>query len=175
MGIFSSSALGGTPKLRSWVKSKVTVLSGDMALPLLGLSKEAYSELQQSVNIIIHLAALPHFYAPVDDIVNTNTLGAVRMGELAAGCVNLQLHLHYSTTYCNGDGGPDCVKMESPFAWGCSPAAQAGNSAAFFDVDQEVASALAAPDRLQAAAAAAGKPLHAASLKKQLKVGRPQE
>lgn len=87
----------------SWFFSKVKPISGDLLKDSLALSKEDEEFVTQNVEIIINSAASVDFNARIDEAINTNTLGTLRVYSLAKKCIKLHNFLHVSTAYVNAN------------------------------------------------------------------------
>lgn len=73
----------------TFIREKVVPVEGDLTAPGLGLSTADRSELVESCNIIIHCAASVNFDERIDWSFRMNTLGSLRMMDLAEECRNL--------------------------------------------------------------------------------------
>lgn len=76
---------------------KLTVISGDLTKPNLGISDEDRQLLIDSVSIVIHSAATVRFHGPLKDFVNQNVLGtdyimqlSQQMKQLKVSCGNFR-------------------------------------------------------------------------------------
>lgn len=87
----------------NWFFSKVKPISGDLLKDSLALSKEDEEFVIQNVEIIINSAASVDFNARIDEAININTLGTLRVYSLAKKCTKLQNFLHVSTAYVNAN------------------------------------------------------------------------
>ncbi len=84
---------------------KVEVLAGDVSLPHLGLSDEAYASLANKITHIIHTAADLRVNASIEELRKTNLNGTANMLELAQLAHiqhSLQRFAHVSTAYVAG-------------------------------------------------------------------------
>ncbi|KAJ9053737.1 cyclin-dependent kinase inhibitor far1 [Entomophthora muscae] len=81
--------------------SKVVAVEGDLSKDGLGLSKEDTAKLASVVETIVHCAASIEFCLPIKEAFGINTMGVVRLLELADKCKNLQGIVHVSTAYVN--------------------------------------------------------------------------
>jgi long-chain acyl-CoA synthetase len=97
------------PELTSAIGGRVKVLSGDVALPYLGLDRAAYADLARRVTHIIHAAADLRVSAPIDDLRVTNVQGTANVLEFARAVQRdhgLARLSHISTAYvCGGRRG----------------------------------------------------------------------
>lgn len=92
------------PQLTSVVGSKVKVVCGDVCLPQLGLSAEAYQNLTEHITHIVHSAA-DWRLVPLEELRKTNVAGTAHVLELARA-INvhhgLERFAHVSTAYVAG-------------------------------------------------------------------------
>jgi thioester reductase-like protein len=85
--------------------ARVSAVAGDISLDGLGLSTEAREELLTRVTSVIHCAAAISFDLPLDVAREVNSLGPVRMLELAHAIADrghLRRYVHVSTAYVAG-------------------------------------------------------------------------
>ncbi|XP_033179622.1 putative fatty acyl-CoA reductase CG5065 isoform X2 [Bombus vosnesenskii] len=83
------------------LKKSVTVVSGDVSLPGLGISSEDRKMLCEKINIVYHAAATVRFDELLKKAVLLNTRGTKQMLELAKEMKHLKLFAHISTAYCH--------------------------------------------------------------------------
>lgn len=72
---------------------KITPISGDTALPDLGISDQDRCILIENTSIVIHSAALLRMDATLKDAINVNTEGTLRLLKLAAEMRNLMVRV----------------------------------------------------------------------------------
>ena len=82
---------------------KVIPISGDLLKENLGLSKEDETVLIDEVNILINSAASVDFNSRIDDAININIIGTLRVFELSKKMKNIYNFIHVSTAYVNSD------------------------------------------------------------------------
>ncbi|CAL7951772.1 unnamed protein product [Xylocopa violacea] len=101
--IFNSPLFEKVRKQRGMeaLKKAVTVVSGDVILPGLGISPEDKKMLCEKVNIVYHGAATVRFDALLKTAVLLNTRGTKQMLDLAKEMKHLKLFAHISTAYCH--------------------------------------------------------------------------
>ena len=87
----------------SEILPKLIPISGDMLKPNLGLSAEDLRELCENTNIIINSAASVDFNQRLDQALQINTLGTLRVVDLAKSCKCLHAFVQISTAYVNCD------------------------------------------------------------------------
>ncbi|XP_043483087.1 putative fatty acyl-CoA reductase CG5065 [Leptopilina heterotoma] len=83
------------------LKKSVTIISGDVSLPGLGLSAEDRKLICEKVSIVYHGAATVRFDELLKRAVLLNTRGTKQMLDLAKEIKNLVLFAHISTAYCH--------------------------------------------------------------------------
>ncbi|KAG0622426.1 hypothetical protein M758_3G096500 [Ceratodon purpureus] len=81
---------------------KLTAVSGTISSDGLGISNEMTEEISRNVDVIVNSAATTTFDERYDTALNINTQGPRRILDFANGCPNLQLFLHVSTAFVNG-------------------------------------------------------------------------
>lgn len=67
----------------------------------LGLSKYDYEEIVERCHIIINCAASIDFNARLDQAIESNIRGSLRMMDLAKKVKNIEIFTHISTCYVN--------------------------------------------------------------------------
>lgn len=94
------------PNFDSSILPKLKPISGDMLKPRLDLSQEDFLELSENLNIIINSAASVDFNQRLDQALQINTWGTLRVVELAKACKSLKAFVQISTAYvnCNKEG-----------------------------------------------------------------------
>ncbi|KAL2642613.1 hypothetical protein R1flu_010200 [Riccia fluitans] len=123
-GIFSCSLFKplreeyGDQKFVELILRKVTPVSGDIGKAGLDLSPGDAELLMRDLDIIVSSAATTKFDERYDKAVEINTLGPLRLLELAKQCPKLVLFQHISTAYVNGRREGVC--KEVPFQYGQS-------------------------------------------------------
>jgi len=122
-----------------FVRSKVAVVTGDLGAERLGLTEDAYAELAERLGLIVNSAAACSFLEPLDRAIQTNTLGAGRILQLAKDAGDVPF-VHVSTCYV---GAPmkGLVHEEIIPAGHSIPSFEAGGPAAF-DLDVEIRESL---------------------------------
>ena len=79
------------------------VRQGDLQKEELGFSKETLKEIIENCHIIINCAASIDFNARIDQAIDSNIRGSLRMLELARKVRKLDIFTHISTCYVNCD------------------------------------------------------------------------
>ncbi|XP_066902418.1 putative fatty acyl-CoA reductase CG8303 [Halyomorpha halys] len=83
------------------VKKKVTLLTGDVSMPNIGLSWTDIERIKERVQVVFHVAAIVNFSAALDKAVITNVGGTAALLALAKDMTNLEAMVYVSTAYCN--------------------------------------------------------------------------
>ena len=92
--------LHGT-KLADFLNEKVEVVEGDVSQPGLGLSMEAQTRLQRSLDVIANSAGLTDFNPDLRDALSSNVDSAINLLEFLRKCDQAGL-MHLSTCYVVG-------------------------------------------------------------------------
>jgi len=92
--------LHGT-KLADFLNEKVEVVEGDVSQPGLGLSMEAQTRLQRSLDVIANSAGLTDFNPDLRDALSSNVDSAINLLEFLRKCDHAGL-MHLSTCYVVG-------------------------------------------------------------------------
>jgi nucleoside-diphosphate-sugar epimerase len=125
----------------TFVNERVVAVEGDLSRDRLGMASGDYERLQKEVEVVINSAALAVFDAPLDEAIETNTLGPQRILEFARGAPCRPFVAHISTCYVSNVAGP---VFESPLDPGWTPGGLSQGDT--FDADEEVRSLL---DRIE--------------------------
>lgn len=107
------------PNFETVILPKLVPISGDMLKKNLDLSAEDYEELRQNTNIIINSAASIDFNQRLDQALQINALGTLRVVELAKSCKRLEAFVQISTAYVNCD--KDGWIQEKIYPYGDNP------------------------------------------------------
>ncbi|KAJ7545775.1 hypothetical protein O6H91_08G009800 [Diphasiastrum complanatum] len=89
-------------QFKNFMQSKLTAVAGNVSRDGLGLGKEVAVELANKIDIIVNSAATTTFDERYDVAVDINTRGPLRLLEFGKKCPHLQLFLHLSTAFVNG-------------------------------------------------------------------------
>ncbi|KAI8977495.1 male sterility protein-domain-containing protein [Mycotypha africana] len=81
------------------VKNKLVPVSGDLISPDLSIPNADKGNIIENVQIVIHCAATLHFTERLDLSLETNTLGTLRMMDLADECKRMESFIHLSPAY----------------------------------------------------------------------------
>ncbi|KAI8381317.1 male sterility protein-domain-containing protein [Radiomyces spectabilis] len=82
---------------------KVVPVTGDIISPDLSMMEEDRQMIIDNVNVVIHCAATLDYHERLDLALETNTLGTLRLMDLADECRNLDVFVHMSTAYFNAN------------------------------------------------------------------------
>jgi len=91
------------PEFHNFMQLKVAPIAGDMLKDGLSLSEADYQELIQNVNIIFNSAASVDFNQRLDQALQINTYGTLKVLQLAKACRSLVSFVQVSTAYVNSD------------------------------------------------------------------------
>lgn len=80
--------------------NKIRLISGDISQENLDIVREDEQELIENLHIIFHCAAKAKFSLTLREALNFNTVGTLRVLQLAEKCKNLLVFSHISTSYC---------------------------------------------------------------------------
>jgi nucleoside-diphosphate-sugar epimerase len=133
-------------------RARTRALDFDMSAPDLGLDPQARAEIIDEVDCIIGAAATVVFDEPLDRAVQVNTLGPLRLLELAKQCRKPVVYVHVSTAYVSGTLTGQI--MEAPLPVDRTVAQQRAGGPATFSPEQEVAACQAYCDAVRVQAAA---------------------
>ncbi|XP_065208696.1 putative fatty acyl-CoA reductase CG5065 [Planococcus citri] len=97
---FNSPVFENFKKNNPKILEKVVLIAGDVGEDGLGLSDKDRDMLIDQVSIVIHSAALLKMNADLRTAINVNTVGTVRMLELAQQMKKLESFVCISTAYC---------------------------------------------------------------------------
>ncbi|XP_065216399.1 putative fatty acyl-CoA reductase CG5065 [Planococcus citri] len=82
------------------ILNKVVFISGDVGEEGIGLSDEDRDVLIDDVSIVFHGAAILKMDADLRSAINVNTVGTIRMLDLAQKMKKLEAFVHISTAFC---------------------------------------------------------------------------
>lgn len=86
---------------QAFVESHLRLIPADLQKERLGLSLEDEAELAANLEVILNVAASVDFNLRLDQALQINTFGAMRMLELAQKCPKICIMVHTSTAYVN--------------------------------------------------------------------------
>ena len=86
-----------------WIKEKVVPIGGDILKNNLDLTAEDKKELTDNLDVILHSAASVDFNQRLDQAIQINTLGTLRVLQLAKECRHTTSFVQISTAYVNCD------------------------------------------------------------------------
>ncbi|KAI9015643.1 male sterility protein-domain-containing protein [Phycomyces nitens] len=85
------------------IKEKIIPIAGDIISPDLSITEEDREMITRDVNVVIHCAATLDYHERLDLSLETNTLGTLRLMDLADECKNMQAFIHMSLAYLNAN------------------------------------------------------------------------
>ncbi|MFT4706004.1 MAG: nucleoside-diphosphate-sugar epimerase [Bradymonadia bacterium] len=84
-----------------WLLDRVSIVAGDIAHPNLRLDDDACASLRESVDVIVHCAALVDFDPDIRLALSSNVVGSLYVSAFAESCERAAL-VHVSTCYVAG-------------------------------------------------------------------------
>ncbi|CAO3655153.1 unnamed protein product [Mucor hiemalis] len=96
----------GKATFDSIVKNKIIPIAGDIISPDLSMTEFDRERITENVNVVIHCAATLNYSERLDLALETNTLGTLRMMDLADECKHMEAFVHMSLAY-NDPNIPD--------------------------------------------------------------------
>jgi 1-acyl-sn-glycerol-3-phosphate acyltransferase len=87
----------------AWVRDKVKPIGGDLLKRNLGLSDMDHAELIENVNVVLNSAASVDFNQRLDQALQINTMGTLRVLKLVRACKRVAAFVQISTAYVNAD------------------------------------------------------------------------
>ncbi|KAI8096845.1 male sterility protein-domain-containing protein [Halteromyces radiatus] len=85
------------------IQNKIIPISGDIISPDLSMSHEDRENVIENVHVVIHCAATVDYHERLDLALETNTLGTLRLMDLADECVRMESFVHVSLAYLNAN------------------------------------------------------------------------
>ncbi|KAI8975018.1 male sterility protein-domain-containing protein [Pilobolus umbonatus] len=89
----------GTEVFDHIIKHKVIPITGDIISPDLSMAESDREQIMRNANIVIHCAATLNYNERLDLALETNTLGTLRMMDLADDCEHMEAFIHLSLAY----------------------------------------------------------------------------
>ena len=102
----------GEDAFTQFATEKIVPVIGDLIIEGLGMSKEDRQMLTENCQCIINCAASVSFNEPLQDALNINYFGSLRMLALGQECKSMQAYCHVSTCYVNSNLAQDAVIEE---------------------------------------------------------------
>ncbi|KAI9279207.1 male sterility protein-domain-containing protein [Umbelopsis sp. AD052] len=93
----------GPNKFDAIITTKVIPVACDLISPELSISPEDRDSIISNVNVVIHCAASMDHDERLDLSLETNTLGTLRLMDLADDCEKMQAFVHVSSAYVNSN------------------------------------------------------------------------
>jgi len=103
---------GGRLAFERFALPKIVPITGDLIQENLGMPQDQRKLITENVDVIINSAASVNFDDPIQEALNINYFGAVRMLQLASECQRLQVFTHISTAYVNCNLGFGSIDEE---------------------------------------------------------------
>lgn len=100
---------------------RVSVVTGDLCEPDLGIARPTWRDLLGSLTHVIHCAASVDFDLPIAEAAAINTTGALQMLELARRCARLESFVSVSTAYVTPHRGDRLPIAEALAPLPCAP------------------------------------------------------
>ncbi|XP_057781285.1 fatty acyl-CoA reductase 2, chloroplastic-like [Salvia miltiorrhiza] len=101
---------------QEFIKEKVIPIVGNICEPNLGMDSDSARAIMEDVNVIIESAANTTLNERYDLLLETNVNGPQRLMRFAKTCKNLELLVHISTVYVNGE--KEGIILEKPLIMG---------------------------------------------------------
>ncbi|HTE47150.1 MAG TPA: thioester reductase domain-containing protein [Gemmatimonadaceae bacterium] len=98
-----------TPELAQ----RIRIVSGDLAVPLLGLSRDAFVRLAGDVDAIYHVGADVNWVRGYDALNPTNVLGTIEVLRLACTGRPKPVHFLSSVAVCHSTSGPRAANEQT--------------------------------------------------------------
>jgi hypothetical protein len=93
----------GANKFDATIASKIIPVACDLISPELSISPEDRNSIITNVNVVIHCAASMDHDERLDLSLETNTLGTLRLMDLADDCEKMLAFIHVSSAYVNSN------------------------------------------------------------------------
>ncbi|GFP83122.1 fatty acyl-coa reductase 2 [Phtheirospermum japonicum] len=101
---------------QTFIKEKLIPVVGNICEPNLGMDSDSTRAITEVVNVIVMSAAITTLNERYDLLLNTNVKGPQRLMQFAKTCKNLELFVHFSTAYVNGE--KEGIILEKPLTMG---------------------------------------------------------
>ena len=101
----------------AFIRSKLTVVAGDVVQPFCGMSAELRDDLRGNIDAVVNVAGVVDFDPPLDEALEVNAFGVQNLVALARDLGGVPL-LHTSTCYVAGNQTghvPEIDPREFPF------------------------------------------------------------
>ncbi|XP_065210274.1 putative fatty acyl-CoA reductase CG5065 [Planococcus citri] len=98
--LFNSPIFNNFKENNPNILQKIVFVSGDVGEDRIGLSEVDYDMLVNEVSIVFHSAAVLKMNSPLQTAVNVNTVGTIRMLDMAQQMKKLEAFVYVSTAYC---------------------------------------------------------------------------
>ncbi|ORZ23507.1 male sterility protein-domain-containing protein [Absidia repens] len=85
------------------IQNKIFPIGGDIISPDLSMPSEDRENVVENVHVVLHCAATVDYHERLDLSLETNTLGTLRLMDLADECVKMESFVHVSLAYLNAN------------------------------------------------------------------------
>lgn len=105
------------PNFECFIRSKLTVIAGDVVQPFCGVSAEQRDELRGNIDAVVNVAGVVDFDPPLDEALEVNAFGVQNLVALSRDLGGVPL-LHTSTCFVAGSQTgpvPEIDPREFPF------------------------------------------------------------
>mmetsp|Transcript_15877 Transcript_15877/g.31108 ORF Transcript_15877/g.31108 Transcript_15877/m.31108 type:complete len:1225 (+) Transcript_15877:37-3711(+) len=93
----------GEANFQTMARAKLHAIAGELTMEKCGISDEDLALLYREVDSIIHCAAIVDFNERLDRAIELNTMGSLRMLQIAKNCAHCSAFVHVSTCYVNSN------------------------------------------------------------------------
>lgn len=87
--------------LHAHIKDKIRIIEGNITSPNLGMDPDICKELQENIDLVIHVAGLIDFFPATELAFNINVVGTLQVANFVRQCKHAAL-VHTSTCYVAG-------------------------------------------------------------------------
>ncbi|KAJ7556586.1 hypothetical protein O6H91_05G089100 [Diphasiastrum complanatum] len=130
---------GNAETFEEFMGQKLIAIAGNVTREGLGLEESKEKELAEKVDVIVNSAATTKFDERYDVAFDINTKGPVHLLEFGKKCPNLQLFLHISTAYVNGERSGRITEMSFPMNTSITNEYRQGKARKELNVKEEIA------------------------------------
>lgn len=91
------------PDFDEYARQKLLPIPGELTQSQCGITDQHLNFLYETTHVILHCAAVVDFNERLDRAVELNTMGSLRMLDIAKKCKHLGAFVHVSTCYVNSN------------------------------------------------------------------------